>query len=222
MTKPKSKPKAATRSAARKTANPSLARDRHLHRPKSAAEPDTKHDRIIAMLRTPAGATIAAIMTATEWQQHSVRGFLAGVVRKKLGLNLVSEQTDKGRVYRIRDGKASSAAPTGRNRRPDAMQKKRRKVVPRPRPLLRTRSRICAVSISKDFDHDGRACLQRAAACSSAAAFVVCGHRLSDPGRSLWRYRPLRPGRCWIDRCRKRLARPCPPGWRASIRSGPN
>jgi len=47
-------------------------------------------------------------MTATSWQQHSVRGFLAGVVRKKLGHNLVSEQTDKGRVYRIKDGKASS------------------------------------------------------------------------------------------------------------------
>ena len=62
------------------------------------------------MLRTPAGATVAAIMTATAWQQHSVRGFLAGVVRKKLGLNLVSEQTDKGRVYRIRDGKASAAS----------------------------------------------------------------------------------------------------------------
>ena len=60
------------------------------------------------MLRAPAGATIAAMMTATEWQPHSVRGFLAGVVRKKLGLNLVTEQTDKGRVYRIRDGKASS------------------------------------------------------------------------------------------------------------------
>jgi hypothetical protein len=60
------------------------------------------------MLRTPAGATITAIMTATEWQQHSVRGFLAGVVRKKLGLNLVSESTDK--VYRIKDGKVSSGA----------------------------------------------------------------------------------------------------------------
>jgi hypothetical protein len=108
--KPKSKPKATTRSSARKT---SKAKSRPRSAPTSSrpgAEADTKHARIIAMLRTPAGATIAAIMTATDWQQHSVRGFLAGVVRKRLGLNLVSEQTDKGRVYRVKDGKASPAS----------------------------------------------------------------------------------------------------------------
>ncbi len=110
MTKPKSKPKAATRSTVRKTSKSTSRTAIAPASSKTATRPDTKHARIIAMLRTPAGATIAAIMTATDWQQHSVRGFLAGVVRKKLGLNLVSEQTDKGRVYRIKDGKASSAA----------------------------------------------------------------------------------------------------------------
>jgi hypothetical protein len=107
MTKPKSKPKAAARSASRSTSKSGTRSARASS--KSAARPGTKHARIIAMLRTPAGTTIAAIMTATDWQQHSVRGFLAGVVRKKLGLNLVSEQTGKGRVYRITDGRASSA-----------------------------------------------------------------------------------------------------------------
>ena len=108
MTKPKSKPKAATRPTARKTAKPTSRKPPAS--PKSATRPGTKHAHIVAMLRAPAGATIAAMMAATEWQQHSVRGFLAGVIRKKLGLNLVSEQTDKGRVYRIRDRKASPAA----------------------------------------------------------------------------------------------------------------
>jgi len=110
MTKPKSKPKAGIRSIARKT---SKAKSRPRSAPTSsrlAAGADTKHARIIAMLRTPAGATIVSLVTATGWQQHSVRGFLAGVVRKKLGLNLVSEQTDKGRIYRIKESKASSAA----------------------------------------------------------------------------------------------------------------
>jgi hypothetical protein len=111
MTKAKTKPKTATRSTARrKTAKPTSRKQSTAVSSKPAASTQTKRARIIAMLRTPGGATIASLATATEWQQHSVRGFLAGVVRKKLGLNLVSEQTDKGRVYRIRDGKASSAA----------------------------------------------------------------------------------------------------------------
>jgi Protein of unknown function (DUF3489) len=110
MTKPKSKPKAANRSNVRKAGKPA-SRRRSVPAPsRSAAGPDTKHARIIAMLKKPTGATIAAIMAATKWQQHSVRGFLAGIVRRKLGLNLVSELTDKGRVYRIKDGKASPAA----------------------------------------------------------------------------------------------------------------
>ena len=113
MTKPKSKPKAATRSVARKTAKSASRKRSAPATSRPGGQPDTKHAHIIAMLRMPAGATIAAIMTATDWQQHSVRGFLAGVVRKKLGLNLVSEKTDKGRVYRIRAGKAPPAA-TGR------------------------------------------------------------------------------------------------------------
>ena len=61
----------------------------------------SKQSCVIEMLRRKQGSTIPAIIKATGWQPHSVRGFFAGVVRKKLGLTLVSEKTGSERVYRI-------------------------------------------------------------------------------------------------------------------------
>jgi Protein of unknown function (DUF3489) len=71
----------------------------------------TKQEAVLALLRQPAGATIAVMTKATGWQQHSVRGFLAGVVRKRLELKLGSTKVDGVRAYRIAGGEAGKPKP---------------------------------------------------------------------------------------------------------------
>ena len=90
----------------------------------SKPRPNSKQAEVIDMLRQPQGSTISTIMEATGWQPHSVRGFFAGVVRKKLGLTLRSEKPSGGdRVYRIivgKSGKPKTKAETDDPDRPAA------------------------------------------------------------------------------------------------------
>ena len=88
------------------------------HTRSRSAHPGSKQSRVIAMLQSPQGATIAAMMKATDWQQHSVRGFLAGVVRKRLKLKLSSKKVDGNRVYQIASGDGGKPTSRQPQRRP--------------------------------------------------------------------------------------------------------
>ncbi len=108
------RPSRARRSGAKKTAAVSPRAVKALS---DRVEPNSKQDKIVALLRRPEGANLDVLVKETGWQKHSVRGFLAGTVRKKLKLPLLSEKIDGVRNYRIGTAKAAKTKKTSAARK---------------------------------------------------------------------------------------------------------
>jgi hypothetical protein len=108
------RPGRATRSGAKKTTAVSAKATKASA---GRAKPDSKQDKIVALLQRPKGATLDALVKETQWQKHSVRGFLAGTVRKKLKLALLSEKIEGVRTYRIGTAKAAKSKKTSAARK---------------------------------------------------------------------------------------------------------
>ena len=91
---------ASTRAPAATTTGPRKREATPIQHPVDS--PVTKHAQLLQLLNRPEGASIEDMMQATAWQQHSVRGFLAGTVKKRMGLPLTSSKAEGDvRRYRI-------------------------------------------------------------------------------------------------------------------------
>jgi len=76
---------------------------KHAKKEAGAVRDGSKAAKILDLLKRPEGATLKGLMKATDWQAHSVRGFLSGTIRKKLGLNVVSTKGENGeRTYSVK------------------------------------------------------------------------------------------------------------------------
>jgi hypothetical protein len=108
------RPSRARRSGAKKTAAVSAKATKASS---DRVKPHSKRDKIVALLQRPEGANLDVLVKETGWQKHSVRGFLAGTVRKKLKLPLLSEKIDGVRNYRIGTAKAAKTKKTSAARK---------------------------------------------------------------------------------------------------------
>ena len=91
-----------TRSKKSKTQAPKTPKSKEQKTPR--VRESSKQAQLIAMLRQAKGATIDEVAEALSWQPHTVRGAIAGALKKRLGLDVTSEKDEKrGRIYRIAD-----------------------------------------------------------------------------------------------------------------------
>lgn len=74
-------------------------------KPKTPQPAASKQQILISLLKRPKGAAIEELMEATGWQRHSVHGVMSGVLKKRLGLPLITEYGERGRIYRIADAR---------------------------------------------------------------------------------------------------------------------
>ena len=97
-----SKASTATRSSNKATRIKGAAKPKAAAKAAGTPRAESKQSQLIAMLKRPHGATIVEIAKALDWQPHTVRGAIAGALKKKLGLDVQSEKVDdRGRVYRL-------------------------------------------------------------------------------------------------------------------------